>query len=61
MSWDEKKIQILKENWGKLTASAIAEKIVGTRFNLYTTASSLLSNSPTNCSPVSPLREAALL
>ena len=29
MSWDEKKIQILKENWGKLTASAIAEKIVG--------------------------------
>ena len=29
MGWDEKKIQILKENWGKLTASAIAEKIVG--------------------------------
>ena len=27
MSWNEKKIEILKENWGKLTASAIAEKI----------------------------------
>ena len=27
MNWDEKKIEILKENWGKLTASAIAEKI----------------------------------
>ena len=29
MNWDEKKIEILKENWGKLTASAIAEKIGG--------------------------------
>ena len=27
MNWDEKKVEILKENWGKLTASAIAEKI----------------------------------
>ena len=27
MAWNEKKIEILKENWGKLTASAIAEKI----------------------------------
>jgi len=27
MNWNEKKIEILKENWGKLTASAIAEKI----------------------------------
>ena len=29
MAWDEKKIEILKENWGKLTASVIAEKIGG--------------------------------
>ena len=29
MAWNEKKIEILKENWGKLTASAIAEKIGG--------------------------------
>ena len=29
MAWDEKKVEILKENWGKLTASAIAEKIGG--------------------------------
>ena len=29
MPWNEKKIEILKENWGKLTASAIAEKIGG--------------------------------
>jgi len=28
-TWDESKIKILKENWGKLTASAIAEKIGG--------------------------------
>ena len=25
--WDDKKIQILKENWGTLTASVIAKKI----------------------------------
>ena len=29
MAWNEKNIEILKENWGKLTASAIAEKIGG--------------------------------
>ena len=29
MAWDEKKIEILKENWGKLTANVIAEKIGG--------------------------------
>ena len=29
MAWDEKKVEILKENWGKLTASVIAEKIGG--------------------------------
>ena len=29
MSWNEEKIEILKENWGKLTASVIAEKIGG--------------------------------
>ena len=29
MSWTDKKIEILKENWGKLTASVIAEKIGG--------------------------------
>ena len=29
MAWNEKKIEILKENWGKLTANAIAEKIGG--------------------------------
>ena len=29
MAWNEKRIEILKENWGKLTASAIAEKIGG--------------------------------
>ena len=28
-TWDDKKIKILKENWGRLTASAIAEKIGG--------------------------------
>ena len=28
-TWDEQKIKILKDNWGKLTASAIAEKIGG--------------------------------
>jgi len=28
-TWDDSKIKILKENWGKLTASAIAEKIGG--------------------------------
>ena len=28
-TWDDKKITILKENWGRLTASAIAEKIGG--------------------------------
>ena len=31
--WDEKKIQILKENWGTLTASALAEKIGGVSRN----------------------------
>ena len=29
MAWNEKNIEILKENWGRLTASAIAEKIGG--------------------------------
>ena len=29
MAWDEKKIEILKENWGKLPANVIAEKIGG--------------------------------
>ncbi len=28
-TWDEDKIRILTENWGRLTASAIAEKIGG--------------------------------
>ena len=28
-TWDDSKIKILKENWGRLTASAIAEKIGG--------------------------------
>ena len=28
-TWDDTKIKILKENWGRLTASAIAEKIGG--------------------------------
>ena len=31
--WDDKKIQILKENWGNLTASALAEKIGGVSRN----------------------------
>ena len=31
--WDHKKIQILKENWGSLTASALAEKIGGVSRN----------------------------
>lgn len=31
--WDETKIQILRENWGKLTASALAEKIGGVSRN----------------------------
>ena len=28
-TWDDNKIKILRENWGRLTASAIAEKIGG--------------------------------
>tara|TARA_B100000686_G_C16370034_1_gene752081 strand:+ start:61 stop:573 length:513 start_codon:yes stop_codon:yes gene_type:complete len=28
-TWNEKKVKILKENWGTLTASALAEKIGG--------------------------------
>jgi len=32
-TWDDKKIQILKENWGILTASALAEKIGGVSRN----------------------------
>ena len=31
--WDDKKIQILRENWGNLTASALAEKIGGVSRN----------------------------
>ena len=31
--WDHKKIQILKENWGSLSASALAEKIGGVSRN----------------------------
>ena len=32
-TWDNKKIQILKENWGILTASVLAEKIGGVSRN----------------------------
>jgi len=32
-TWDDKKIRILKENWGILTASALAEKIGGVSRN----------------------------
>ena len=32
-TWDDKKIQILKENWGILTASVLAEKIGGVSRN----------------------------
>ena len=28
-SWDDNKIEILRENWGKMTASTLAEKIGG--------------------------------
>ena len=31
--WDDKKIQILRETWGTLTASALAEKIGGVSRN----------------------------
>ena len=34
-AWDDNKIEILRENWGKMTASALAEKIGGvTRLSL---------------------------
>ena len=32
-SWDDNKIEILRENWGKMTASALAEKIGGVTRN----------------------------
>ena len=32
-SWDDDKIEILRENWGKMTASALAEKIGGVTRN----------------------------
>ena len=32
-TWDDKKVQILKENWGILTASVLAEKIGGVSRN----------------------------
>ena len=31
--WDENKIKILRENWGTMTASALAEKIGGVSRN----------------------------
>ena len=32
-SWDDNKIEILRQNWGKMTASALAEKIGGVTRN----------------------------
>ena len=32
-AWDENKINILRENWGTMTASALAEKIGGVSRN----------------------------
>ena len=32
-AWDDNKIEILRENWGKMTASALAEKIGGVTRN----------------------------
>ena len=32
-TWDESKIQILRENWGTMTASALATKIGGVSRN----------------------------